>query len=219
MRLPPGPVTTIFYLLSFLAITSCKPSYQSATPPKNTVLKTNMDDKKGIPPGYKIITLGGGCYWCVEAVFQQIEGVHSVTSGFMGGHVRNPSYEEVCGKQSGHIEVIRVVYNPDKLSLGDALAWFWAAHDPTTKDRQGGDVGPQYASVIFYENESDKAIAEASKENAQSEFTRPIVTEIRPADSFYLAPESHQDYYFQNKNQGYCQFVIKPKLEKLKLQR
>lgn len=218
MKLPSAPITAILCLLALLAATSCKPSYQSAAPPKNTPLKTNMDDQKGIPTGYKVITLGGGCYWCVEAVFQQLEGVHSVTSGFMGGHVKNPSYEEVCGKQSGHIEVIRVVYNPDKLSLGDALAWFWASHDPTTKDRQGGDVGPQYASAIFYQNESDKAVAEASMANAQSEFTRPIVTVIRPADDFYLAPDDHQDYYFQNQNQGYCQYVIKPKLEKLKLQ-
>ena len=172
-----------------------------------------------MPYGYKTITLGGGCFWCIEAVFQQLDGVHSVVSGFTGGHVANPTYAEVCGKKSGHVEVIRVVYNPQRLSLGDALAWFWASHDPTTKDRQGNDSGPQYASAIFYHSGEDKAVIDASIKNAQQEFTRPIVTVVRKADKFYPAPAEHQDYYFQNKHQGYCQFVIKPKLEKLKLRK
>ncbi|MBK1833485.1 peptide-methionine (S)-S-oxide reductase MsrA [Roseibacillus ishigakijimensis] len=166
-----------------------------------------------------MITLGGGCYWCVEAVFQQLEGVHSVVAGFTGGHVADPTYEEVCGKKTGHIEVVRVVYNPEVLSLGDALAWFWAAHDPTTLNRQGNDVGPQYASAIFYHEDENKAVVEASLQNAQKEFDKPIVTQVRKAEKFYLAPEEHQDYYFQNKSQGYCQYVIKPKLEKLKLKK
>jgi len=211
--------THLIALLSLLSVASCEPKAQTGTPPSHTKLKANIEDKEGIPEGYKVINVGGGCYWCVEAVYQQIEGVHSVTSGFMGGHVKNPTYEEVCGKKSGHIEVIRVVYDPETLSLGDALAWFWASHDPTTKDRQGNDVGPQYASAIFYENEEDKAVAEASLKNAQQEFDNPIVTQIRKADTFYPAPQEHQDYYFQNKNQGYCQYVIKPKLEKLKLKK
>ena len=214
-----NPLLYLAALFTLLSLASCQPKEQTGTPPSNTKLKANIADKEGIPEGYKVITVGGGCYWCVEAIFQQIEGVRSVTSGFMGGHIDNPTYEQVCSKQSGHIEVIRVVYNPEVISTGDILAWFWAAHDPTTKDRQGGDAGPQYASVIFYENEEDKAIAEASKENAQAEFTKPIVTEIRKAETFYLAPDYHQDYYFQNKNQGYCQYVIKPKLEKLKLRK
>lgn len=205
--------------IGLLAIASCEPRLQTAEPPKNVKLKANIDDKEGVPDGYKIITLGGGCYWCVEAIFQQLEGVHSVVSGFTGGHVADPTYEEVCGKQTGHIEVIRVVYNPEKLPLGDALAWFWASHDPTTKDRQGNDVGPQYASAIFYHSEEDKAVIDASIKNAQKEFDDPIVTQVREAEKFYEAPENHQDYYFQNKNQGYCQYVIKPKLEKLKLKK
>lgn len=212
-------LTQLLAFLALLGIASCEPKSQTGTPPKNVILKADLDDKEGIPAGYQVITLGGGCYWCVEAVFQQLDGVHSVVSGFTGGHVLNPSYEEVCSKQSGHVEVIRVVYDPKRLSLGDALAWFWASHDPTTKDRQGNDVGPQYASAIFYHNEEDKAVIDASIKNAQSEFKKPIVTIVRKAEKFYEAPADHQDYYFQNKSQGYCQYVIKPKLEKLKLQK
>ncbi|MEM9081263.1 MAG: peptide-methionine (S)-S-oxide reductase MsrA [Verrucomicrobiota bacterium] len=210
---------TALSLFALGTLASCEPKSQSGTPPKNVQIKADMTDKQGIPDGYKLLTLGGGCYWCVEAVFQQLEGVHSVISGFMGGHVKNPTYEEVVGKKSGHIEVIQVVFNPEKLSLGDALAWFWASHDPTTKDRQGNDVGPQYASAIFYHDDADKEVVEASLKNAQDEFKDPIVTQVRPADTFYLAPDYHQDYYFQNQNQGYCRYVIKPKLEKLKLKR
>ena len=205
--------------LGILSFTACERSVQTAPPPKNVNLKANIDDKEGLPVGYKVITLGGGCYWCVEAVFQQLDGVHSVVSGFTGGHVKNPTYAEVCGKKSGHIEVIKVTYDPNKLPLGDVLAWFWASHDPTTKDRQGNDSGPQYASAIFYENSSDKAVIDASIQNVQKEFTRPIVTVVRQAETFYDAPAAHQDYYFQNKHDGYCQYVIKPKLEKLKLRK
>lgn len=211
--------TQITVFLGLLTFASCEPKPESATPPKNVTLKANIDDKKGVPEGHQIITLGGGCYWCVEAVFQQLEGVHSVVSGFTGGHVSDPTYEEVCSKQSGHVEVIRVVYDPQTLTLGDALAWFWASHDPTTKDRQGNDVGPQYASAIFYHNDDDKTVIEASIENAQKEFKKPIVTVVRKAEKFYEAPADHQDYYFQNKEQGYCQYIIKPKLEKLKLRK
>ncbi|MGJ8724160.1 MAG: peptide-methionine (S)-S-oxide reductase MsrA [Roseibacillus sp.] len=212
-------LTQLLVCFGLLTAASCEPNTQTATPPKNVKLKENIDDKEGVPEGYQIITLGGGCYWCVEAVFQQLEGVHSVVSGFTGGHIASPTYEEVCSKQSGHIEVIKVVYDPKKLPLGDALAWFWSSHDPTTKDRQGNDVGPQYASAIFYHNEEDKAVIDASIENAQKEFDKPIVTVVRKAEKFYEAPADHQDYYFQNKNAGYCQYVIKPKLEKLKLKK
>lgn len=211
--------TQLIAFVSMLTLASCEPSAQTGTPPENVKLKADIDDKEGVPEGYQTITLGAGCYWCVEAVFQQLDGVHSVVSGFTGGHVSNPTYEEVCSKESGHIEVIQVVYNPERLDLGDALAWFWASHDPTTKDRQGNDIGPQYASAIFYHNDEDKAVIDASLENAQKEFKNPIVTVVRKAETFYEAPEEHQDYYFQNKNQGYCQYVIKPKLEKLKLRK
>ncbi|GHC51652.1 peptide-methionine (S)-S-oxide reductase MsrA [Roseibacillus persicicus] len=211
--------TQFLAALALLSIASCEPKTQAAAPPANVKLKASIDDKEGVPEGFQTITLGGGCYWCVEAVFQQLEGVHSVVSGFTGGHVSDPTYEEVCGKQTGHIEVIRVVYDPDKLSLGDALAWFWASHDPTSKDQQGNDKGPQYASAIFYHNDEDKAVITASLANAQKQFDKPIVTQVRKAEKFYLAPEEHQDYYFQNKNAGYCQYVIKPKLEKLKLKK
>lgn len=212
-------LTQLLAALALLSVASCEPKVQTAAPPANVKLKANLDDKEGVPEGFQIITLGGGCYWCVEAVFQQLEGVHSVVSGFTGGHVSDPTYEEVCGKQTGHIEVVRVVYDPAKLPLSDALAWFWASHDPTTKDQQGNDKGPQYASAIFYHNDEDKAVITASLENAQKQFDKPIVTQVRKAEKFYEAPEEHQDYYFQNKNQGYCQYVIKPKLEKLKLKK
>ncbi len=206
--------------ISLLIVTaSCQPEAQTGTPPKNVSLKTDMTDKEGIPDGHKVITLGGGCYWCVEAVFQQLEGVHSVVSGFTGGEIENPTYEQVCSATTGHVEVIKVVYDPDTLSLGDLLAWFWASHDPTTKDRQGNDVGSQYASAIFYEGEDDKKIIEASIENAQKEFKNPIVTQVREATTFYVAPAYHQDYYFQNQNDGYCRAIIRPKLEKLKLKK
>ncbi len=200
-------------------IASCEPTIPSGTPPAQVQLKDDMGDKEGIPEGFRLITLGGGCYWCIEAVFQQLEGVHSVVSGFTGGHIADPTYEEVCGKKSGHIEVIKVVYDPSILSLGDILAWFWASHDPTTKDRQGNDVGPHYASAIFYHDDADKQVIETSTKNAQNEFDKPIVTQVRKAEKFYLAPDYHQDYYFQNKEQGYCRYVIRPKLEKLKLKK
>lgn len=204
-------------LISLISFSACEPGIQTATPPKNVKLKAEIGDKKGVPEGFQTITLGGGCYWCVEAVFQQLDGVHSVTAGFTGGTVKNPTYDEVCGKKSGHIEVIKVVYDPATIPLGDVLAWFWASHDPTTKDRQGADKGPQYASAIFFEKEEDQKIIEASIANAQKEFKNPIVTQVRKAETFYLAPADHQDYYFNNQGQSYCRYVIKPKLEKLKL--
>lgn len=171
-----------------------------------------------VPENAEIATLGAGCYWCIEAAMRQLDGVYSVTSGFMGGHVANPTYEDVCGGESGHAEVVRVVFDPKKISFASLLEWFWKLHDPTTLNRQGNDVGTQYRSVIFYHSEEQKKTAEASKAAIAPKFDDPVVTEISAASEFHSAPEYHQDYYFQNKSKNpYCRFVIEPKLRKLKL--
>ena len=165
------------------------------------------------------ITLGGGCFWCVEAVYQRIEGITKVTSGYMGGTVSNPTYKQICTGRTGHAEVVQVHFDPAKLSLEKVLAVFWKAHDPTTLNRQGADVGTQYRSAIFYHNDADKAVAEKSMQAAgkSGEFRSPIVTEITRAGTFYKAEEYHQNYFNLNSNAPYCRAVIWPKLNKLGL--
>lgn len=171
-----------------------------------------------IPAEPETVTLGAGCYWCIEAALCQLDGIYSVTSGFMGGHLQNPTYEQVCGGDTGHAEVVQVVFDQEKITFEKILAWFWELHDPTTLNRQGNDVGTHYRSAIFYQTESQRIIAEASKSAAQEQFKNPIVTEITPASEFYVAPGYHQNYYFENKSKNpYCRFVIEPKLKKLKL--
>jgi peptide-methionine (S)-S-oxide reductase len=170
------------------------------------------------PPGTEVITLGAGCFWCTEAVFEQIPGVVSVTSGYMGGTIPKPTYEQVCTGQTGHAEVARIVYDPKKVTLEKILAMFWKTHDPTTRNRQGADVGTQYRSAIFYETDAQKAVAEKSRAEAGKEFFKPIVTEITKAGEFYAAENYHQDYYRLNKRNPYCQRVIAPKLRKAGLQ-
>ncbi len=162
-------------------------------------------------------TFGGGCFWCLEAVFEQFPGVKSVTSGYAGGHKRNPTYKEVCSGMTGHAEVVQVEFDRKRISYADLLEVFWEAHDPTTLNRQGPDVGTQYRSAIFYHDETQRVTAENSKALVATRFTRPIVTELRPLADFYPAEAYHQDYYRGNKNQRYCRMVIAPKLEKLKL--
>ena len=167
----------------------------------------------------EIATLGAGCYWCVEAVLEQLDGVLDVSSGFMGGHVQDPSYESVCSETTGHAEVVRVIFDPDRISYERLLAYFWKLHDPTTLNRQGNDVGTQYRSAIFVHTPEQRAAAELSKKQADESgvFADSIVTEIEDAATWYDAPQSHQDYYRQNKEQPYCHFVIAPKLDKLGL--
>jgi peptide-methionine (S)-S-oxide reductase len=149
---------------------------------------------------------------------RQQTGVISVTSGFMGGHVENPAYEDVCDGTTGHAEVVQIVFDPKQISFERILAWFWDLHDPTTLNRQGNDVGTQYRSAIFYHSDAQKTIAEASKKAAAANCPKPIVTEITAASEFYPAPKYHQNYYFENKSKNpYCRFVIEPKLKKLKL--
>lgn len=168
-------------------------------------------------------TLGGGCFWCLDAVFRRLDGVADVISGYAGGHVPNPSYEEVCGKRTGHAEVVQVVYDPRAVSYGELLEVFFATHDPTTKDRQGADVGPQYRSVILAHDEAQRLEAEATIARLEREgvFADPIVTEVAPlaaagAGRFWPAEAYHQDYYARHGRQPYCAFVIGPKVAKLR---
>jgi peptide-methionine (S)-S-oxide reductase len=163
-------------------------------------------------------TFGAGCFWCVEAVFQELEGVKSVTSGYMGGQVKNPSYKEVCTGTTGHAEVAQIVYDPSKISFKDLLEVFWQTHDPTTLNRQGADAGTQYRSAIFYNSEEQRAEAEKYKKelNESGAFDKPIVTEISAAETFYPAEDYHQNYYNQNGEAAYCQFVIRPKVDKFR---
>lgn len=162
----------------------------------------------------EVATLGGGCFWCMEAEFQRIPGVISVTSGFAGGTKPNPTYKEVCTGQTGHAEVTQIEFDPQKISYEKLLSYFWDAHDPTTLNRQGADVGTQYRSVILYNSEAQKVAAEKSKAEAQKNFKSPIVTEIAPLQKFYKAEDYHQNYYNDNPDAGYCQVVIRPKVEK-----
>jgi len=164
------------------------------------------------------ITIGGGCFWCTEAVFDQVNGVESVTSGYAGGGIANPTYREVTSGLTGHAEVVQIEYNPETLSLEQLLEVFFKTHNPTTLNRQGADVGTQYRSVIFYSNEQQRETAENVKRllSEQEIWDDPIVTEISALKAFYKAENYHQDYYAKNPSQGYCQFVIVPKLEKFK---
>lgn len=162
----------------------------------------------------ELATLGGGCFWCTEAVFEMLPGVTKVTSGYAGGVTANPSYKEVCTGRTGHAEVIQVQFDPGKISYEELLATFWEAHDPTTLNRQGADVGTQYRSIILYHNEAQKKAAEQSMAAVQSNFKDPIVTQIVPFKRFWPAELSHQDYYRLNPNAGYCRFVIAPKVKK-----
>jgi peptide-methionine (S)-S-oxide reductase len=163
----------------------------------------------------EIADFGGGCFWCMEAVFERLPGVVSVTSGFAGGTTENPTYEQVCTETTGHAEVTQIEFDPAKISYAKLLEVFWQAHDPTTLNRQGNDEGTSYRSIILYRDEKQKLLAEKSKLAAQNDFRSPIVTEIVPLKKFYKAEDYHQQYYDNNSSAGYCQVVIAPKLEKL----
>ncbi len=166
----------------------------------------------------ELATFGAGCFWCVEAVFQELEGVVKVVSGYEGGKVDHPTYKQVCTGLTGHAEVIQVQYDPSKISYEELLAAFWQSHDPTTLNRQGNDEGTQYRSVVFYHTPQQKELAEKYKEklNTSGAWARPIVTEISPASTFYPAEDYHQNYYNLNGDQPYCAYVIKPKLDKFR---
>lgn len=166
---------------------------------------------------YEAIVFGGGCFWCTEAVFKMLKGVASVEPGYAGGMVKNPTYEQVCAGTTGHAEVIKVEYNPQAVNLETLLTVFFATHDPTIKDRQGNDVGSQYRSIILYQTQDQKLLCDSfiASLNASSEYGAPIITEVKKLEVFYTAEDYHRNYYENNKNQGYCQVVINPKLKKV----
>lgn len=201
------------WLSLFLLVSGFMACAQPKTDQKLTAMQT-----KPIPNGIKTdtATLGEGCFWCTEAFFQRLEGVYEVVSGYGGGFVENPTYEQVCDKNTGHVELARIVYDPAKISFDELLEVFWKTHDPTTRDQQGNDVGPQYRSVIYYHNEEQrkKAMEYKVKLDKSGAWDKPIVTDIEPFKNFYPAENYHQNYYNSNQNQGYCRFVIAPKLEK-----
>lgn len=173
-----------------------------------------------VPPNVELeqATFGGGCFWCTEAVYQELQGVYKVVSGYSGGSKKNPTYQEISTGRTGHAEVIQIDFDPKQIGFADLLEVFWKTHDPTTLNRQGPDVGTQYRSVVFYHNEEQKELAEQYKKklNAAGAFADPIVTEISPAQEFYPAEEYHQNYYSLNSNQGYCRAVIAPKVDKVR---
>lgn len=209
----------------FLTIASCE-AKQKTEPETgkvssvfaNTTTKqtqTNMNDSNA---RLDTATFGAGCFWCVEAVFQDLDGVKGVASGYSGGKIKNPTYREVCSGLTGHAEVIQIAYNPDKISFDELLEVFWQTHDPTTLNQQGADRGTQYRSVVFYHSEEQKLLAEKYKKalNDSQAFTNPVVTEISPYTEFYKAEDYHQNYFNENGEEPYCRMVIKPKVDKFK---
>jgi len=176
------------------------------------------DQTSSALPDNQVITLGGGCFWCLEAVFDQLKGVQRVASGYAGGTIPNPTYQQVCTGMTGHAEVVQVAFDPALISFPEILEVFFSIHDPTTLNRQGADVGTQYRSVIFYHTPEQKAIAEEmmAELDASGKWSDPIVTELNPLEAFYPAEEYHWNYYERNSQQGYCQVVIAPKLNKLR---
>lgn len=177
-----------------------------------------MTTTAAAPPGREIADLAGGCFWCLEAVYDELQGVESVESGYMGGRMPNPTYEAVCGGDTGHAEIVRITFDPQVVSFRELLEVFFVIHDPTTLDRQGNDVGSQYRSAIFYHSAGQKAAAEAVIANLAREklFDDPIVTEVTPASTFYIAEPYHQKYYARNPNQSYCAYVVRPKVAKFR---
>ncbi len=203
----------MFICLIGSVLTSCAQPQTQATNQTKVLMLDNPNTE-----GLAEATLGAGCFWCVEAVFQELEGVESVVSGYSGGHVENPTYEEVCNKTTGHAEVARITYDPKVVSFDEILEVFWQTHDPTTPNRQGNDVGPQYRSVIYYHNEEQKEIAERYKKelNESGAWDKPIITEISPLINFYIAEDYHQNFYTNNENYPYCVFVVQPKVDKFR---
>ena len=205
---------------SLMVLTMAMFSCSQVESPKNNLLTSQFTRSSLIPAELKTdtATFGNGCFWCTEAIFEQLNGVLKVESGYSGGFVENPSYKEVTEGNTGHAEVIQIVYDPEKLSFDELLEVFWQTHAPTTLNRQGNDVGPQYRSAIFYHNAEQKDKAEAYKKalDESKAFNDPIVTEITPFNKFFVAENYHQDYYVNNGSQPYCYYVIRPKLDKFK---
>lgn len=200
-------------ILSLILLVSCQ-----AKEKKFVVQEYKEPIKMKIQEGREVATFAGGCFWCTEAIFQEVKGVEKVVSGYTGGFIKNPAYREVCNGTTGHAEAIQITFNPELVSYEDLLEIFFGTHDPTTLNRQGADVGTQYRSEVFYHSEAQKEKAEKYIQWIEQEklYSNPIVTKVSPASEFYAAEDYHQDYYSQNSQQGYCQMVIAPKLEKLR---
>ncbi len=190
-------------------------SCSQPTNPTSNINNTEMIEENASKP-MDIAVFGGGCFWCVESVYLQLQGVVKVESGYSGGDVKNPTYREVCYGKTGHAEVIRILYNAQEITYKDLLQAFFLSHDPTTLNRQGNDIGTQYRSVIFYSNkeQQEEAVSLINKLDKSGAFSNKIVTEVLPLGEFYVAEDYHQNYYNLNKDEPYCQFVIRPKLEK-----
>jgi methionine-S-sulfoxide reductase len=206
---------TVFALVSDVWGETVNKKYQMQNKSKATSIDPGSDH-----PGYSssvdTLTLGGGCFWCVEAVYEMLDGVTKVESGYSGGTVKNPSYREVCIGRTGHAEVAQITFDNSKTSVDEILKVFFTVHDPTSLNKQGADVGPQYRSVIFYRNEQQRKTAKSIIDDLNNEhvYANPVVTQLAPFTSFYKAEDYHQDYYNQNKQEPYCRLVIQPKLEK-----
>lgn len=206
----------LFILSAFISLTSSANKNNN-----NTKMVASQIPVASLPADLTkvdTVTFGTGCFWCTEAIFQQVEGVISVASGYAGGYVKNPTYEDVTSGSSGHAECLNIVYDSSKVTYDELLEIFWQTHDPTTLNRQGNDVGTQYRSVIFFRNQRQKDIAMKYKAELDKSgaFSNPIVTSFEPLTKFYKAENYHQNYYNQNGNQPYCQYVVRPKLEKFK---
>ena len=210
LSLPNLTKARLLPLFLFLNFSFCFLHFSAMAQTTNLISTNSMNMNKT-----EIADFGGGCFWCMEAVFERLPGVVSVTSGYAGGHTENPTYKDVCSETTGHAEVTEIVFDPTKISYTQLLEVFWQAHDPTTLNRQGADEGTSYRSIILYRDEKQKLLAEKSKLEAQKNFHDPIVTEITPLKKFYPAEDYHQQFYDNNTNYGYCQVVIAPKLEKL----
>jgi len=205
MKVPGTFVTIVFLLIFVINAFACD-------------MKSIMPEGKGSAGTTDTATLGTGCFWCTEAIFEQLKGVVSVASGYSGGTVKNPSYHDVCTGNTGHAEVVQVIFDPKVITYTDLLEVFWETHDPTSLNRQGNDEGTQYRSVIFYHNSIQKQVAVKYKEklNKSGAYAKPVVTEIAPYKTFYKAENYHQDYYNLNGEEPYCHYVIQPKLDKFK---
>lgn len=199
-------------IASLLLVVSC------SNTERDVMNQKTADQMMNANTTYDSATFGAGCFWCVEAVFQQLKGVVSVSSGYSGGKIKNPTYKEVCTGLTGHAEVCRIVFDPQIITYKELLEAFWASHDPTTLNRQGADVGTQYRSVVFYHNIEQKELAEKYKQrlNEENAFGKPVVTEISELKDYYKAEDYHQNYYNENGDAPYCSFVIAPKLEKFR---
>lgn len=206
-------------LLAFMAAAWAGGFFRSAPPARVEAATTPSTEAPAMEKkDLATATIGGGCFWCTEALFEELQGVESVESGYAGGHVPNPTYEQVCNKDTGHAEVVQIRFDPKVISFREILDVHFLTHDPTTLNRQGADSGPQYRSVVFYTNEAEKQAAEEARKAAQAHWKDPIVTEITAFTNYYPAEQYHQEYYAQNSSQPYCSFVIGPKIKKFREQ-